>query len=121
MLQTCTIQLDPITDDQGKPMVRETRTCKVEMMNGAGGNGDNGGNGSGNDGANSSEAAAPSATDAGDGAQSTDSAASNTDTATATDASATYSCGKTISRIQITRWLMASRSEFRQFRTNQAI
>ncbi|KAI0373582.1 hypothetical protein BV20DRAFT_1033871 [Pilatotrama ljubarskyi] len=86
MLQTCTIKLTPITGDNGEPLVREEKSCSVQMTS-------SGNNASGSDGSNASSSA-----DA--GASSTDSAASASQTdapasPTATDSNAAASATAT--------------------------
>ncbi|TBU44704.1 hypothetical protein BD309DRAFT_990082 [Dichomitus squalens] len=94
MIQTCTITLDPITGNNGEPLVRETKSCTVSMAS-------SGNNAAGNGGSNSSSADSGSSSTDSSAATSTDSsAATSTDstgaTATATDsnsATATASSG----------------------------
>ncbi|KAI0644473.1 hypothetical protein C8Q79DRAFT_1056006 [Trametes meyenii] len=61
MLQICTIKLDPITGDNGDPLVRETKSCTVQMTSsGNNASGSNGSNGSSDSGSSSSQSAAAS-------------------------------------------------------------
>ncbi|KAI0818467.1 hypothetical protein BC628DRAFT_1413889 [Trametes gibbosa] len=82
MLQTCTIKLEPITGDNGQPLVRETKSCSLSMTsssnNASGSSGSNSGSNSGSsDSASSSaDSAAPSQTDASATATATDGASS---------------------------------------------
>ncbi|KAI8975909.1 hypothetical protein BD414DRAFT_497289 [Trametes punicea] len=79
MVQTCTITLDPITGDNGEPLVRETKSCSVSMA--TSGNNASGSNGSNpSDGASSAVSASPSATDSQASATQTDGSASATPT-----------------------------------------
>ncbi|KAI0326865.1 hypothetical protein GY45DRAFT_1222576, partial [Cubamyces sp. BRFM 1775] len=82
MLQTCTIQLDPITGDNGEPLVRETKSCSVAMTS-SGNNAGSGGSNSGSSDSGSSSSA--------DSSSATDGSASSTDTASATDSAASAS------------------------------
>ncbi|KAI0633894.1 hypothetical protein C8Q77DRAFT_1218114 [Trametes polyzona] len=72
MVQTCTIKLEPITGDDGKPLVRETKSCSISMPgNGNNASGSNGSSsGSSDSGSNSSSSDSASATQASSSADS---------------------------------------------------
>ncbi|KAI0666685.1 hypothetical protein C8Q78DRAFT_444882 [Trametes maxima] len=77
MLQICTIKLDPITGDKGDPLVRETKSCTVQMTSsGNNASGSNGSNGSSDSGSSSSQSAAASATSSDSNASATATSAS---------------------------------------------
>ncbi|TFK85560.1 hypothetical protein K466DRAFT_588004 [Polyporus arcularius HHB13444] len=107
MLQTCTITLDPITGDNGEPLVRETKSCTVTVTSGNNSSGsstsssdsststssaDSGSSTSSADSSSSTDSASASSTDSSASSTTDSSAASSTDSAassaTATDASA---------------------------------
>ncbi|CDO77637.1 hypothetical protein BN946_scf184946.g31 [Trametes cinnabarina] len=88
MLQTCTITLDPITGDNGEPLVRETKSCSISMTS-------SGNNASGSSGTDSSSSSSSSSSDSAssssDSASATDSPASATQTDASASATATDS------------------------------
>ncbi|RDX48099.1 hypothetical protein OH76DRAFT_1456549 [Lentinus brumalis] len=106
MLQTCTITLDPITGDNGEPLVRETKSCTVTVTSGNNSSGsstsssdsptstssaDSGSSTSSADSSSSTDSASSSSTDSSASSTTDSSAASSTDSAassSATDASA---------------------------------
>ncbi|KAI0766873.1 hypothetical protein BD413DRAFT_605658 [Trametes elegans] len=101
MDQVCTITLEPITGDNGEPLVRETKSCKIETTS----SGNNAGTGSDSSSSSSADAGqsmtdSPSATSSSDSASATESASSSngcdscksmTDQASSTDSSASAS------------------------------
>ncbi|KAL7281025.1 hypothetical protein ACG7TL_004327 [Trametes sanguinea] len=94
MLQTCTITLDPITGDNGEPLVRETKSCTVQMTssgNNASGSSSSGSSDSGSSSDSASATASSSATDSTSAATDTAASASATQTDSAASATATDS------------------------------
>ncbi|KAI0743340.1 hypothetical protein C8Q80DRAFT_830843 [Daedaleopsis nitida] len=93
MIETCTITLDPITGDNGEPLVRESKSCTVTMASNNASNPQSSDSGATTtSSADSSQTTDASATSSADGSQSTDaSATSSADGSQSTDASATSS------------------------------
>ncbi|RPD63640.1 hypothetical protein L227DRAFT_584223 [Lentinus tigrinus ALCF2SS1-6] len=94
MIQTCSITLDPITGDNGEPLVRETRSCTLTPT---GGNNQSGSSTSSSDSStsttSSADSSATSSTDSSAASSTDSSAASSTDSsaASSTDSAASSS------------------------------